>query len=248
MYLNTGDNMKVYLDSLLILNLFIDYFILYGTKKLLKRKTSIKRLILGSIIGSITTFTVFLKLTSLKLLIIKLILSIFIILVTFGKRNFLENIFYFYIISIIIGGLLYLINIKLNYLSLLLIVPIIINIYIKKTKEYKLNIKNNYIVEIILKDKVYKLEGMIDTGNHLEDPYKKRGIILVNINVDYTKYKYLFVPYHALNYNGLIPCIKPDKIIIDNKVINNYLIGISKDKFNLNGSECILPNKIQEDL
>ena len=240
--------MKVYLDSLLILNLFIDYFILYGTKRLLKRKTSIKRLILGSIIGSLTTFIVFLKLTSLKLLIIKLILSIFIILVTFGKRNFIENIFYFYIISIIIGGVLYLINIRLNYFSLLLIIPIIINVYINKIKEYKLNIKNNYIVEIIIKDKVYKLEGMIDTGNHLEDPYKKRGVILVNINIDYTKYKYLFVPYHALNYNGLIPCIKPDKIIIDNKVLNNYLIGISKDKFKLNGSECILPNKIQEDL
>lgn len=240
--------MKVYLDSLLILNLFIDYFILYGTKKLLKRKISIKRLILGSIIGSLTTFTIFLKLTSLKLLVIKLVLSIFIILVTFGKKNFIENIFYFYIISIIIGGLLYLINIRLNYFSLLLVIPIIINIYIKKTKEYKLNIKNNYIVEIIIKDKVYKLEGMIDTGNHLEDPYKKRGVILANINIDYKKYKYLYVPYHALNYNGLIPCIKPDKIIIDNKIINNYLIGISKDKFNLNGSECILPNKIQEDL
>ena len=240
--------MKVYLDSLLILNLFIDYFILYGTKKLLKRKISIKRLILGSIIGSLTTFTIFLKLTSLKLLIIKLVLSIFIILVTFGKKNFIENIFYFYIISIIIGGLLYLINIRLNYFSLLLVIPIIINIYIKKTKEYKLNIKNNYIVEIIIKDKVYKLEGMIDTGNRLEDPYKKRGVILANINIDYKKYKYLYVPYHALNYNGLIPCIKPDKIIIDNKIITNYLIGISKDKFNLNGSECILPNKIQEDL
>lgn len=240
--------MKVYLDSLLILNLFIDYFILYGTKKLLKRKISIKRLILGSIIGSLTTFTIFLKLTSLKLLVIKLVLSIFIILVTFGKKNFIENIFYFYIISIIIGGLLYLINIRLNYFSLLLVIPIIINIYIKKTKEYKLNIKNNYIVEIIIKDKVYKLEGMIDTGNRLEDPYKKRGVILANINIDYKKYKYLYVPYHALNYNGLIPCIKPDKIIIDNKVITNYLIGISKDKFNLNGSECILPNKIQEDL
>lgn len=240
--------MKVYLDSLLILNLFIDYFILYGTKKLLKRKISIKRLILGSIIGSLTTFTIFLKLTSLKLLVIKLVLSIFIILVTFGKKNFIENIFYFYIISIIIGGLLYLINIRLNYFSLLLVIPIIINIYIKKTKEYKLNIKNNYIVEIIIKDKVYKLEGMIDTGNRLEDPYKKRGVILANINIDYKKYKYLYVPYHALNYNGLIPCIKPDKIIIDNKIINNYLIGISKDKFNLNGSECILPNKIQEDL
>ena len=248
MYLNTGDNMKVYLDSLLILNLFIDYFILYGTKKLLKRKISIKRLILGSIIGSLTTFTIFLKLTSLKLLVIKLVLSIFIILVTFGKKNFIENIFYFYIISIIIGGLLYLINIRLNYFSLLLVIPIIININIKKTKEYKLNIKNNYIVEIIIKDKVYKLEGMIDTGNHLEDPYKKRGVILANINIDYKKYKYLYVPYHALNYNGLIPCIKPDKIIIDNKVLNNYLIGISKDKFKLNGSECILPNKIQEDL
>ena len=229
--------MKVYLDSLLILNLFIDYFILYGTKTILKRKTSKKRIFLGSIIGSLTTFTIFIKLTTIKLLIIKLILSIFIILVTFGKNNFKENIFYFYLL-----------NIKLNYLSLLGIIPIIINIFINKIKDYKLNIKNNYIVEIIIKDKIYKLEGMIDTGNHLEDPYKKRGVILVNLNLDYTKYKYLFVPYHALNYNGLIPCIKPDKIIIDNKVLNNYLIGISKDKFNLGGSECILPNKIQEDL
>ncbi len=248
MYFYIGGNMKVYLDTLLILNLFIDYLILYGTKILLKRKTSNKRLLLGSIIGSLTTFTVFLKLNTIKLLIIKIILSILIISISFGIKNFKENIFYFYIISIIIGGFFYLIDIKTNYFILIVIIPIIINILIKKLKEYKLNIKNKYIVEIIIKNKVFKLEGLIDTGNYLEDPYKKRGVILTNINIDLSKLKYLYVPYHALNYNGLIPCIKPDKIIIENKVLTNYLIGISKDKFNLNGSECILPNKIQEDL
>ena len=94
--------------------------------------------------------------------------------------------------------------------------------------KYKTIYSNNYVVEIYLDNNVYKLEGMIDTGNHLEDPYKKRGVILVNINIDYTKYKYLYVPYHALNYNGLIPCIKPDKIIIDNKV---YLADSRGDEY-----------------
>lgn len=243
--------MKVYIDLFLILNFIIDFFLLYATKRLLKRKTSLKRIILGSLTGSISVFLLFFNLTNLNLIILKLLLSIIIILITFGKKNFSKNLIYFYLISIILGGTLYLFDINvysLNYEILLILTPLIIYLYIKENIKYKTIYSNNYIVEIYIDNKLYKLEGMIDTGNELKDPYTKKSIILVNLNIDYTKYKYLFVPYNALNTQGIIPCIKPDKVIIEDKIYKDYLIGLSKDKFNLHGVECILPNKFKEEL
>lgn len=239
--------MKIYLDLILIINFIIDYLLLYGTKKILKNKTSIKRILLGSIIGSISSLLMIYQ----NNIIIKILLSILIIIITFGINNIIKNITYFYLLSIILGGTLYLFDLniyKLNYQILLLISPILIYLYIKENIKYKNIYLNNYIVEIYINNKLYKLEGMIDTGNELKDPYKKRSIILVNINLDYRKFKYLFVPFNALNTQGIIPCIKPDKIIINNKIFTNYLIGLSKDKFHLNGVECILPNTIKEEL
>ena len=239
--------MKIYLDLILIINFIIDYLLLYGTKKILKNKTSIKRILLGSIIGSISSLLMIYQ----NNIIIKILLSILIIIITFGINNIIKNITYFYLLSIILGGTLYLFDLniyKLNYQILLLISPILIYLYIKENIKYKNIYLNNYIVEIYINNKLYKLEGMIDTGNELKDPYKKRSIILVNINLDYRQFKYLFVPFNALNTQGIIPCIKPDKIIINNKIFTNYLIGLSKDKFHLNGVECILPNTIKEEL
>ena len=239
--------MKIYLDLILIINFIIDYLLLYGTKKILKNKTSIKRILLGSIIGSISSLLLIYQ----NNIIIKILLSILIIIITFGINNIIKNITYFYLLSIILGGTLYLFDLniyKLNYQILLLISPILIYLYIKENIKYKNIYLNNYIVEIYINNKLYKLEGMIATGNELKDPYKKRSIILVNINLDYRKFKFLFVPFNALNTQGIIPCIKPDKIIINNKIFTNYLIGLSKDKFHLNGVECILPNTIKEEL
>ena len=239
--------MKIYLDLILIINFIIDYLLLYGTKKILKNKTSIKRILLGSIIGSISSLLMIYQ----NNIIMKILLSILIIIITFGIKNIIKNTTYFYLLSIILGGTLYLFDLniyKLNYQILLLISPILIYLYIKENIKYKNIYLNNYIVEIYINNKLYKLEGMIDTGNELKDPYKKRSIILVNINLDYRQFKYLFVPFNALNTQGIIPCIKPDKIIINNKIFTNYLIGLSKDKFHLNGVECILPNTIKEEL
>ena len=243
--------MKIYIDLLIVLNFIFDFILLYGIKKILKRKVSINKIVLGSLIGSISTFLVFIDFSNIMELLIKLLISSTIIISTFNFKNFFQNITYFYLLSIILGGTLYLFEINvytLNYGIIIIIAPIIIYLYIKENIKYKVIYQNNYIVEIYIDNKIYKLEAMIDTGNELKDPYKKRSIILVNIKLDYTKYKYLLVPYKALNTTGMIPCIKPDKIIIEDKIYKNYLIGLSKDKFNLHGAECILPNKFKEEL
>ena len=182
--------------------------------------------------------------------ILKILLSIIIILISFGKNNIFVNTFYFYLISIIIGGILYLFdlnsNLYFNYLLLILFSPVIIYILIKELNKHRLNINDKYIVEITLGKKIYKLEGFIDTGNRLISPIKKEPVILVNIELNYNNV--IYIPYKALNTEGIIPCIKADKVKINNKIINNYLIGLAHDKFVIDGMNCILPNKLKEDL
>ena len=89
---------------------------------------------------------------------------------------------------------------------------------------------------------------MLDTGNNLKDPYTKKNIIILNNNIKINKNRFIYVPYKALNTSGIIKCFKPDRIIINNKIFNNCLVGISKDKLNISDIDCILPNDLKEDL
>lgn len=247
-----------------IFNFFIDYLLLYSTKKILKETTTTKRLLLGSLVASSSIFLLFLQLNSLKLLLYKIVISIIIILVTFGRKNFVKTISHFYLVSIILGGALYLLDISFSYnnkgiifvdngLHLNLIVsimaiPIIIFNYIKEQISYKNEITNILEIRLTIATKKYTLKAMVDTGNKLSDPYKKRPVILINNTLKITPTKYIYVPYKALNTSGVIKCFHPTKIEIGNKEFKNYLIGISTEKFELNGIDCILPNKIKEEL
>jgi stage II sporulation protein GA (sporulation sigma-E factor processing peptidase) len=255
--------MKIYLDLVLITNFFIDFILLYGTSKILKKYITLKRLLLGSFIGALSIFLLFINLNTLELTILKILLSVLIIISTFGLKDLKKNIIYFYILSIILGGTLYLLDITkltnkntmfiknpyiFNFILLLLITPIIVFKYLKEYKYHKEIISNKYIIEININDKKYTLDAILDTGNRLKDPYKKRPIILVDKDIKNTKKRPIYVPYKALNTNGVIKCILPDKVIINNKEFKNCLIGLSNDKFSLNGVSCILPNTFKEDL
>ena len=127
---------------------------------------------------------------------------------------------------------------------IIFISPIVIYILLKEINNFKLHLKDKYLVTITYKNKEYKLEGFIDTGNRLKSPISNKPIILVNLKLPLENV--LYIPFKALNHDGIIPCIKPDKVEIDCKKIDNCLIGISKDKFSLNGLNCILPNKLKE--
>lgn len=256
--------MKVYLDFVFLINFFFDFLLLFGTSKILKRAVSLGRLFLGSAVGSLSLIFLFCKFNSIQLLFVKIILSVFIVFCTFGKKNLLSNISYFYLLSIILGGFLYLFDISfsyknsgvvfvrngffLNFFVILIAAPAIIYYYVKQNIKYKNVVSNKHIVEIYINDKLYRMEGMLDTGNQLTDPYKKRAIIIVDLDIDIAKNKFIYVPYKALNTNGVIPCVKPDRVIIEEKIFSNCLIGLSKDKFMLDGASCILPNQFKEEL
>lgn len=239
---------KMYIELIFIVNFLLDYMILYGTKRLLNRKNKNKRLLLGSILGSSTTIFLFINITNIKLIIIKIFISILMNLTSFGKKEVLKNTFYFYLISITLAGSIYLLDLTkikdFYFIILIVITPIIIKTFITEWNNYKLIEKNKYDVKIYYKHKEYNLTGFIDSGNRLSSPINNKPIILVNLEIKPNKI--IYVPYNTIDSSGIITCFKPDKIIIEEQEINNCLIGLVKDKIKMKNINCILPNKIKE--
>lgn len=249
--------MIIYVDLVFLINFIMDFYIISGVKFLLKLDTKIFRILLGSLIGSFSLIFLFFSLSTTLLNLLKIFISILMVLVTFGKYKFFNRLFYLYIISIFLGGSLYLINDSLGYevssgvfinngysinlIILLIISPIIIFLYVKEFLKLKKKINTTYNVLIKFKNKEIKLEGFLDTGNKLIDPYFKRPIILLNKKyIDLRGKKIIYVPFESLNNNGLLKCVIPEYILVSNKKIKNVIIGISENlKY-----DCILNERI----
>lgn len=251
--------MKVYLDLLFLLNISLDFILLLSVAYILNRNIMIRKIIYGSIIGGLSTFLLFIKLNDIQLFLFKIIISIVMTLATFSYKNIkytFKNLEYLYIVSIILGGFLYMFNISLNnnlimYLIVLIFLsPIILYLYYKQTKELKNNYSYYHKLDIYYKDKIIKLNAYLDTGNLLKDPYFNLDIIVTN-EIDILRYidDYILVPIDTINDHSLLKCIKVDKVLIDNeKLSKKVLIGITNKKINLEGIDSIIGLNIMEGL
>lgn len=188
--------------------------------------------------------------TSINRLLLELITIILMVTIAFKYKNiryFLTNILYTYILSILLGGLIYLfnskvtLNIYLNYLVIIILSIEVMTLYIKENKKIKNTYNNYYKVDIYFKDKEkISLIGFLDTGNNLYDPYKKRPIILVDKKYQ-KEDKFILVPYHTINGEGLLKCIKPEKVYIEKiGYKNNLLVAFSSSPSTINGVEVLL--------
>lgn len=188
--------------------------------------------------------------TSINRLLLELITIILMITIAFKYKNiryFLTNMLYTYILSILLGGLIYLfnskvtLNIYLNYLVIIILSIEVMTLYIKESKKIKNTYNNYYKVDIYFKDKEkISLIGFLDTGNNLYDPYKKRPIILVDKKYQ-KEDKFILVPYHTINGEGLLKCIKPEKVYIEKiGYKTNLLVAFSSSPSTINGVEVLL--------
>jgi len=263
--------MTIYIDLIFIINFILDLLLLMTVNITLKRYNKFSKLCLGALFGSISILSLFIPFNSIELFILKIIMGTIMCLISFGYKNIkytFYNILYLFMTSIILGGFLYYLKVefsysnnslafyyeglRINYIFLLFIAPIILYVFIKSLKALK-GIKNYYYKVIIVFNNNYKLNitGFLDTGNKLVDPITNKPIILLNKKIIKGKINIrspMYIPYNSLNNHGLLECIKPKTIYINDKEIKNYLIGLSQNSFKLNGIECILNYKILEDI
>ncbi len=250
--------MTIYIDEVLFLNFFFDFLLLFSVQILLKRNVKIFRIVLGAFVGSLTILVLFFKISSLQLFFIKLYLSILMILITFGYRNlktFLVNIVMFYIVSIFLGGFLYVLNIEfayshkgilfynngisINFIFLIIVSPLVLYFYVKQNIMYKKKIVNTYKVNIYIGRRILNLNGYLDTGNTLT--FKGKPVIITNIKNTF-KNKKMYIPYTSVGASGILEGIKVRRVeVVGIGMFENIYLA-----FNENINMDVLLNGLME--
>lgn len=246
----------------MILNFFFDFILLLSVAILLRRNVSILKIILGAFVGGISILFLFLNVNSFELFLYKIIISILMVLTSFGFKDIFytfKNLLFLYTSSIVMGGFLYFLNIEFSYknnglifynnglsinaIFLIIFCPFFIYIYVKQGKWLKNNYSNYYKVNLFYNNEKICLNAYLDTGNNLMTPITNKPIILIDKKIDCSNY--FFVPYNSVNNNGLIKCFKAD-IEINKKKYNQTIIGLLESKIKIDGVDCLLNNRILE--
>ena len=241
----------MYIDEFVIFNLIIDYIILKTLISLLKINVKRYRLILSVLLGELSIVSLFISINGLLFILFKMINSIIMICVLVGYsdiKTFIKNITYFYILSFFLGGSLFYLKSSgfINYKIVLLLIPIIMNIYKYFSYDLKNIIKIKYKVMIYLNNgKILYLNGLMDTGNTLTDPYNNKKVIIINSKN--LKENFYYVPYRGVDNTSLIKCFNPKKVYIDGiGERKDISVGVINKKFI--GFNCLLNYRLMEDL
>ena len=180
----------IYIDILLVLNLIVDYLVLFGTARLSGERFVRLRGISSALIGAVYSMVILLDMPKMFFVISKLAVSIFMVAVTFGKRNikdFFRLLIIFYICGFIFSGFMMLINsvvhadtffikggvvyfefsaagIVLSGTAAFLVTEIFRRFFKRGSNE------KNFVARICFENKTAVLKGFMDTGNELSDP------------------------------------------------------------------------------
>lgn len=190
----------IYIDVLISVNLFINYFLLMSVVKILNLKPERKKLVLSAFIGSLYSLFILLPpINNVLSLIVKLIMSATIVLLAFGivpLKVFFKIIGAFYGVNFIFGGIVFFvwhfispngifINNNIVYLNLSPIFLIIttfiayvaIRVMDKFTATHSIS-KLNCDILIQCNDKSTVISAKIDTGNTLREPFSNIPVIV----------------------------------------------------------------------
>lgn len=252
--------LTVYVDGLLFLNFYFDFLLLLTTSVILKRNVTCFRIMLGAFFGSLSIIILFFKIGCFEMFLIKLYLGFLMCIICFGYKNikyFLISMGTFYMVSIVLGGFLYFLNLEFSYghsgfvffnkgfgvcsLFLCFFSPIILYFYIRQVKRYRRVISHFYKVDIYLLNMVLKLNGYLDTGNTLT--FNNKMVVITNIDNNFDLKKY-FVPCISVGGVSYLECILVEKVVVGENVFKDVYLAFNKN-MNIYGMDVLLNGKME---
>jgi stage II sporulation protein GA (sporulation sigma-E factor processing peptidase) len=202
--LGEGNKVEIYLDILLLENLVINYLILYVTAKFSRVRVSTLRLFAGAIVGALYVIFIILQ-PGMKVYytaFAKILLSVFIIAITFSPRKvlpFLKTLVIFYISTFIFAGaalaflyfnqqggfvrngIIYVFGQSRGSLMFfgIVTVGIIVKIFMEVIQSRINKDKLLIPVKIAFDNRIIGLPALVDTGNSLRDPLTNIPVMVV---------------------------------------------------------------------
>lgn len=193
---------EIYLDVLIVTNIYVNYFLLKSTARISHTGMKTKRCILSSTVGVIPALVILLPaLPPFLLTLIKLLSAFVIVRIAFSKiaiKQLIRLTMLFFAISFVFSGLMLLASqilkistiIVNNYtvyfdISLLVLAITTIIAYgavclISYILDKKMNADQSFTVSIKLRGNTYELKGTGDTGNTLVDGFTGRPVVICN--------------------------------------------------------------------
>lgn len=190
----------IYIDVLIILNIYVNFFLLKATARLTHTPLKTSRCVVSSVIGSLFSLTIFLPdMNFLIPLAIKLGAAVIITAMAFGikdKRQTVKLVFFFYLVNFIFGGIimLFYLTFKPGFMafgntyfyvdfSLLSLVVFTAVSYFAVTAVRRLmdrgcDTKGKYKVVIRQSGKTVSVDALADTGNSLVDMFSGKPVII----------------------------------------------------------------------
>ncbi|KUO52475.1 MAG: hypothetical protein APF76_05425 [Desulfitibacter sp. BRH_c19] len=199
----------LYLDVLFLVNLTMDFVLIWATARFTGFSTSFKRIILAALTGALYSVTVYFPAlhTSFSSLLIKLLFSIVMIYIAFyplSLRKMMQALAYFYFIVFAAGGAMlatvYLANtdhtiqavltgkfsiiepLGYNWLLAAMVAALVVGRY--GTRFIRQNFLKNILyvpVIICIGDQRIALKTLVDTGNQLTDPITSKPVMIAEL-------------------------------------------------------------------
>lgn len=197
-----GIKQTVYLDILLCLNLFINYFILLAAAKFTKLAPKRRRIVLGAAFGALCSLIILLPpLHSVLNFVVKMLIALGVVFMTFGRQPFkvfLKNLAAFLLISFCFGGAMIalwfaftpkgmVINngaVYFNISPLVLIVSTLVCYFVLRLVSRLSG--REAPQKVICRVKIQNLGGQaeffgkLDTGNSLTEPFSQSPVIVAD--------------------------------------------------------------------
>lgn len=223
--------MIVYVDVLVVLNLYINYFLIRATAMIMRRVCSRKRSVLAALAGAVGSLVILLpELPFLVVVLIKMALGALIVLIAFGRQKPADAAIcalFFLVVSFIFAGVMMALwtfaaplgmvffngtayfNIPLSAVAAFTAAAYFAVRLVRFLSDKRLHCDKICEVKITLGGCGLTLKGLCDTGNELCDVFTGKPVVICQ----YDKIEPL-VPQNVLDYFGgrstdslrVIPC------------------------------------------
>jgi len=245
----------VYVDVLVSINIIIDYFLLYAAAIIAGRKKERIRLCLAALLGGAGSLYIFLPdMPAAVNILFTIALSLVMTLTAFGlggKHAFFRTLIVLYVLSTAYSGLMLLLwsfgsmrNLSINngivYINIdpaLLIAATVIIYAVTSVFSGRLRSRNLHrtvcTVTVYGNGKHTDLDGLIDTGNVLAEPFSGLPVIIAEhnrlhdilpkavldaVNGDFNTASpqgcIRIIPFRTVNGNGIYAAYRPERIDI----------------------------------
>lgn len=239
---------SIYIDILIAVNIFTDFFLILCTKSFLHIHTSYKRMLLGAVAGGVMSLMALLPPLRYGVnLLADLLGAVIIVFIAFGrcsKRSFLRRSAVYFALSFSFCGIMVLVYttikpegmqiyndiVYFNISPVLLIIMTLVCYYILRLLKI---LTNNECgggvcnVEISTENRTLVFSAKIDTGCSLKEPFSGFPVIIAERSaLDYyspEENTLRVIPFDSLGGKGIVKGFRPDTVQVDGKLIGNEI-------------------------